>query len=94
MKIQEVMTKNFKELDTMCRKRNIVVSCHKTSEDVFQDVMVMALNKYKDKDITEKEGMDYLVKSLCMEFKFQKAKIDNREVFMDEVKDCPLPDDL
>lgn len=94
MKIQEVITKNYEQLRSMCRNTNIVVSCHKTSEDVFQDVMVMALNKFKKKEITEEVGMDYLVKSLLMEFKFQWKKFDNVEVYMDEVKECPTMEDL
>ena len=93
MTIQEVITKNYEELKSMCRRTDVVVSCHRTSEDVFQDVIVMALNKFKDKYITEKEGMDYLRKSLAMEFYFQYNKIDSKEVFLDELK-CPPTDDL
>lgn len=93
MTISEVITNNWAELKDMCRRTNIVVSCHKTSEDIFEDVMVMALNKYKKNDISEEEGMSYLRKSLCMEFHFQWNKIDNTEVFLDEVK-CPPTDSL
>lgn len=93
MEIREIITKHYEELKSMCRKTNVVVSCYRTSEDIFQDVMVMALKKYKERDLSEQEGVDYLKKSLVMEFYFQYSKIDNNEVLMGDLK-CPPHEDL
>ena len=94
MTIAEIINDHYEELKSMCKNTNTVVSCHRTSEDVFQDVMVMALNKYKDRKISEDEGIKYLRKSLAMELYFQWNKIDNNnEVLMGDLK-CPPPEDL
>lgn len=53
----------------------------------------MALKKYKERDLSEQEGVDYLKKSLVMEFYFQYSKIDNNEVLMGDLK-CPPHEDL
>ena len=89
MKISEVIERNYKYLQGFLKRRDIVLGRHQTSDDVFQNVMVMALNKYKERDVDESEGLSYLRKSLAMELKFQYKKIDNKELYIEDT-DCPL----
>lgn len=89
MTIGEIIDKRYKELYRMAKRKNVVVSKHQTSEDVFQNVMLMALNKWKDEDLDEDFGFKYLKKSLAMELKFQFNKIDNTEVSLDD-EECHL----
>ena len=88
MTIGGIIEKNYDYLQSFLKRRDVVVGQHITSEDVFQNVMVMALNKYKDKDVDESEGLAYLRKSLAMELKFQYKKIDKKELYMEEAE-CP-----
>ena len=77
MKINEVIEKHYGELSGMCWNCDKIISQTKTSEDIFQDVIVVALNKYKNKDIDEETALDYIKKTLLLEFHFQPKRQDN-----------------
>lgn len=69
MLIQEIISKYY---DTLHKEVNgeLVISQSRTSEDILQDVCITALRKYKDNDITEEEGLNYLKKTLFTEKHF------------------------
>lgn len=93
MTIGDVIERNYDALLKMVKRKDIVISCHKTPMDVFQDVMVTAVQKYKDNDIEEAEGMAYLRKAVAMAMKFQYNKKDSRELPIDDGQ-CNLDDYL
>lgn len=87
MTISGIINKHFWELSAMCRDIDKTISNSKTSEDVFQDVMVTAIKKYKTNDIAEEEGFEYLKKTLLLELHFQfKRKVKDILVFTDVVE--------
>lgn len=69
MKISEIISKYY---DTLHKEVNgeLVISQSRTTEDILQDVCITALRKYKDNDITEEEGLNYLKKTLFTEKHF------------------------
>lgn len=73
MKISEIITRHYSELRRMV-STNKVVSQSKTEEDFLQDACLTALGKFKDKDIDEEEGMDYLRKTISHSKTFQYNK--------------------
>lgn len=93
MTIGEIIKKNYNALISMVKRKDTVISCHKTPEDVFQDVMVTAVQKYKENDIEEADGMAYLRKAVAMAMKFQYNKKNSLEVYLDD-SDCNLDDYL
>jgi hypothetical protein len=65
-----------------------VISLSKTEEDILQDVCVTAMRKFKDKDISEKEGMDYLKLTLYNEQHFQiNRKKKDKVIFVENIDD-------
>jgi DNA-directed RNA polymerase specialized sigma24 family protein len=74
MTINEIITNHYDELHAYCSSDK-VISLSKTEEDILQDVLVTAMKKFKDKEITEREGMDYLKLTLYNEQLFQKARL-------------------
>lgn len=69
MKISEIISKYY---DILHKEVNgeLVISQSRTTEDILQDVCITALRKYKDQDITEEEGLNYLKKTLFTEKHF------------------------
>lgn len=73
MTIKEIISKHYDELHGYCTADK-VISLSKTEEDILQDVCITAMKKFKEGDITEKEGMDYLKLTLYNEQLFQSAR--------------------
>lgn len=96
MKIDEIISKYYDELHIYWTG-NTIVSELNTDEDTYHNILLMALRKFKDKDITEKEGLDYLKISLCEE-KFFRYKRRSKEVYitenLDEVLSLKIEDDF
>ena len=69
-----------------CEHCYISYKGNRTPEDLLNDVCLTALRKFKDKDIEEQEGLDYLKKTLYTESIFQYNRIKNEIViFTDEI---------
>lgn len=84
MTIGSIINAHFWELSAMCRDIDKTISNSQTSEDVFQNVMVTAMRKYKEKEIGEEEGFDYLKKTLLLELHFQfKRKVKEKIIYTD-----------
>ena len=93
MRIAEVIEKHYPTFRKMCKRKHTVLNEHLTSEDILQNVMLMAVNKFKDKEISEDEGYDYIKRSLAMELFFNKKKVNDIETLIeDEV--CPPKEPL
>ena len=85
MTIREIIEKHYDELHQFCSS-DVVISLSKTEEDILHDVCVTAMRKFKDKDISEKEGMDYLKLTLYNEQHFQMArKKKDKVIFVDDI---------
>ena len=87
MKIQQIITRHY---NTLHKEVNgeLVISQGRTSEDILQDVCITALRKYKDQDITEEEGLNYLKKTLFTEKHFSwNRKKGEILVFTNELPD-------
>ena len=87
MNIRKIIEQHYDELHQFCSS-DVVISLSKTEEDILHDVCVTAIRKFKDKDISEKEGMDYLKLTLYNEQHFQKSRIKKDILrFVDYVDD-------
>ena len=73
MTIGEIITKHFMEFSGMVRNTDTVVEEGNTYEDIFDDVMLTSLKKFKG-DVSEQEGYDYIKKTLLLEFFFSKKR--------------------
>lgn len=72
-----------------------MISECKTDEDHLQDVCLMALKVWKDKDVEEEEGLNYLIKSLLMALKFKRKRIDTSTIYLSDMPEAtqfPIPD--
>lgn len=69
MKISDVISKYYSILHKEVNGE-LVISQSRTTEDILQDVCITALRKYKDQDITEADGLNYLKKTLFTEKHF------------------------
>lgn len=77
MHINQVIEKHFNELSAMCRNTDKIISQERTSEDIFSDTIMVALNKYRNKDVDEETALDYIKKTLLLEFYFAPKRFDN-----------------
>ena len=85
MTIKEIIDKHYDELHKFCSS-DVVISLSKTEEDILHDVCVTAMRKFKDRDISEKEGMDYLKLTLYNEQHFQMArKKKDKVIFVEDI---------
>lgn len=73
MTIGEIITKHFMEFSGMVRNTDTVVEEGNTSEDIFQNVMLTAMKKYKG-EVDEKEGYDYIKKTFLLEVFFSPKR--------------------
>ena len=85
MTINQIITKYYKELQSLC-KDDVAVANGKTEYDLLNDVCLTALRKYKNTEITEDAGKEYLYKTLIREKHFQYKRIDNRIIFTDNLE--------
>ena len=58
------------EFSGMVRNTDTVIEDSRTTEDLFDDAMLTALKKYKDKDVDEAEAYEYIRKTLLTEWFF------------------------
>ena len=85
MNIRKIIEQHYDELHSYC-SADKVISLSKTEEDILQDVCMTAMRKFKDKDISEKEGMDYLKLTLYNEQHFQMArKKKDKVIFVEDI---------
>jgi hypothetical protein len=92
MTIKEIISKHYDELHGYCTGDK-VISLSKTEEDILQDVCVTAMKKFKEKDIEESVGMDYLKLTLYNEQLFQCArKKKDKLVLVESIDDYDKAD--
>lgn len=80
MKIEDIIEKYYEHFYNKIVRHNKVISQGRTPEDLLNDVCLTALRKYKNKEIDENEGYNYLKKTLYMENIFQYKRIKNETV--------------
>lgn len=80
MTIGEIITKHFMEFSGMVRSTDVVIEEGNTYEDIFDDVMLTAMKKYKG-EVDEKEGYEYIKKTLLLEWFFSKKR-KNRDILV------------
>lgn len=81
MTIGEIITAHFNEFSGMVKNTDIVIEEGNTYEDIFQNVMMTALKKYKDKEVDENEGLEYIKKTFLLEV-FFSPKRKNRDMLV------------
>ena len=81
MTIGEIITAHFNEFSGMVKNTDIVIEEGNTYEDIFQNVMMTALKKYKDKEVDENEGVEYIKKTFLLEV-FFSPKRKNRDMLV------------
>lgn len=81
MTIGEIITAHFNEFSGMVKNSDIVIEEGNTYEDIFQNVMLTALKKYKDKEVDENEGLEYIKKTFLLEV-FFSPKRKNRDMLV------------
>ena len=81
MTIGEIITKHFNEFSGMVKNADIVIEEGNTYEDIFQNVMMTALKKYKGKEVDENEGLEYIKKTFLLEV-FFSPKRKNRDMLV------------
>ena len=92
MNICDVITKHFMEFSGMVRNTDTVIEEGNTYEDIFSNVMLTALKKFKG-DVDETEACEYIKKTLLLEFFFSpKRKRRDILIFTDASFDN-IPDD-
>ena len=85
--INEIITKNFESLLSKCNCDK-VISEGKTDCDLLQDVCIRALRKFKEKEIDDDYGLNYLSMSLRAAMFFQKKRIGSDIIsYVDNVED-------
>lgn len=90
MKIGDVITKYFDQLHNEVNGE-LVISQGRTTEDIFQDVCITAIRKYKDSDVDEEEAINYLKKTLFTEMHFSwNRKKGEIITFTDSLPDSPI----
>ena len=91
MTIGEIITKHFIEFSGMVKNTDTVIEEGNTYEDIFDDVILTSLKKFKGKEIDEKEGYDYIKKTFLLEVFFApKRKKRDILVFTDAPMDIPV----
>ena len=80
MTINDIISKYYNEFSGMVRNPDVVIENGNTPEDVFQNVMMTALKKYKG-EVEEREGYDYIKKTLLMEM-FFSPKRKKRDILL------------
>ena len=93
MTIREIIDSNYYYLHNFCSSDK-VISLSKTEEDILHDVLITAMRKFKDKDISEQEGMSYLKLTLYNEQLMQTRRIcKDKLVFVENISEYDkLPD--
>ena len=74
MSIGDIITAHFMEFSGMVRNTDTVVEEGLTYEDIFQNVIMTALKKYKGKEIDENEGIEYIKKTFLLEVFFSPKR--------------------
>lgn len=92
MRINDVICLHFMEFSGMVRNTDTVIEEGNTYEDIFQDVMITALKKFKG-EVTEQEGYDYIRKTLLTEFFFSKKRKKRDLLVLSDANFENIPDD-
>lgn len=86
MTINEIISKHYSSFYAMLKNKKIPIYNSLTAEDVLQNVMITAINKFGDKQIKEEEGFEYIKKSLKTELHFSfKRKANERLIYTDNL---------
>ena len=70
MNIRQIINMHFNELSSLVKHSDIPIYCGNMSEDVLQNCFLVALNKFKDNEIEEEYGFNYLRNTICSEIKY------------------------
>lgn len=87
MTINKIIQKHYEQFYKMLPYPNKEIYDGLTMEDIFHNVLVTAINKFENSEIEEKEGFEYVKKTLLMEILFSKKRIKSNIVSLDTV-DC------
>ena len=83
-KIGDIITKHYHELIKLATASDIPVYNSLMVEDILQNCFLTALNKYKETDISEENGLNYLKKTILNEVKFSYRRKKNDRLLLVE----------
>jgi hypothetical protein len=87
MEIKDIIEKYYNKLKQEVNGE-LVISQGRTTEDILQDVCLTAMRKFKNNQIEESEGLNYLKKTLFTEKHFSWNRKKNEIlVFTDNLPD-------
>lgn len=87
MTIRTIIENHYSQLHNYCTSDK-VISLSKTEEDILHDVLITAMRKFKERDITEDEGMSYLKLTLYNEQLMQTRRIcKDKLIFVENISE-------
>ena len=81
MTISDVISANYPKLQALIKNTDTEIYKGFTGEDVFHNCLMTALSKFKDKEVDEKEALDYLKKLILTESKFSYRR-KNKDILI------------
>lgn len=85
MTMNEAIAKWYSHFIAFAKNTDTIVTDGWSRDDVVHDMLLMALRKYGDADVEEKELYDYLQKTVAMQLKLVNKKRNKREVALSDV---------
>ena len=95
MLINEIIDKYYNTLNKKyVNNRNIALPFGMSGEDILQEVLMLSIRKFKNKDIPEEEGINYIKRNLYYRNHFAFSNKDNDIIFTDTLIDKPVYMDM
>lgn len=88
MVVSEIISKHYVELFKAIPNKDTIVSMDRDGQDLFHDCLITALRKFKDSNITEDEGLEYIKKTIGAEIFFNPKRLKNEKIiYMESTPD-------
>lgn len=85
MKINQIIEKNDKEFRQLIREDNKVIAQSKLREDLLQDTYLHAMKMWKQQEIDEETGYNWLRQKIINSILYQYKKIDGKLIYVDSI---------
>ena len=74
MDINQIIDKHYSKLRALIKVSDIPIYNGNMTEDIFQNCILTALNKFQNEDIDEELGLEYLKRIISNEIRFSYRK--------------------
>lgn len=85
MKINQIIEKYDGEFRQLIREDNKVIAQSKMREDLLQETYLHALKMWKNFEMTEEEGYNWLRQKVINSILYQYKKIDGKIIYLDNI---------